>query len=206
MFKNTIRKDEVFFPKIDDNAGLRYLYKAYVILPLLLIKNLEPDLLLPFSYLILQTLEKIDDFNKSYVSTTSKDKFTELLFTCGSIIDEIKENCLSLYLNGLEIEDSLISEANKQAQILNEAAQLKMITSSFFNDFNRYEKYEYSMDSSQENRFKKIRTQKNRFKKIRILNIKKIFDKLIDIFFSPYFDFYFLIILFFSLSLFFLLV
>ena len=46
-------------------------------------------------------------------------------------MDKDTENCLSLYLNGLEIEDSLIFEANKQAQILNEAAQLKMVISSF---------------------------------------------------------------------------
>ena len=136
LFGTGTRKQFITITKIQGPFLIRRFYECFVVLPLEFINSLVYDLLLPFSYLILQVLGKIEEFDKSYVDPTKENEYLEVLYSCAQTIDEIKTNCLNLYLNGVNLEDSMVKESNKRAQLMLESKQLKVITSSFFKDFN----------------------------------------------------------------------
>ena len=133
LFSTKVKKSRVRIPNLKNCTELIPLYSIFIKLPLLLIDSIDSDLLLPFSYLIWQVFDKINRFDLNYLN--DRDEFIKLIYTCGEVIDNIKSNCLDLYLNGTEIDNGLIGASNEQARVLAEASELKVITSSFFEDF-----------------------------------------------------------------------
>lgn len=122
------------------NINLNSYYQANILLPLLLLQHFHSEILKPFSYTLIKTLENIEYIDNMKDIQNNKELIFQLLFAIKDIIGRIKVQCLTFLLDNGEIlieEEEIKTEEDVLKEKIKEVNKLKDINKNFFEDLNR---------------------------------------------------------------------